>query len=90
MFESEKQDRISDFDLKLMSIESEHLGIPDQDYSAEVKMPASEYQRICRLAPWPLIAQALLLSRKGPTGARGLHPLGVASYALIPLTPLPP
>lgn len=48
MFESEKQDRISDFDLKLMSIESEHLGIPDQEYSAVVKMPASEYQRICR------------------------------------------
>lgn len=42
------QDRISDFDLKLMSIESEQLGIPDQDYSAEVKMPSSEYQRICR------------------------------------------
>jgi proliferating cell nuclear antigen len=48
MFESQKQDRISDFDLKLMSIESEHLGIPEQDYSAEVKMPAAEYQRICR------------------------------------------
>lgn len=48
MFESSKQDRISDFDLKLMSIESEHLGIPDQDYSAEIKMPSSEYQRIMR------------------------------------------
>ncbi|PNH08933.1 Proliferating cell nuclear antigen [Tetrabaena socialis] len=48
MFESSNQDRISDFDLKLMSIESEHLGIPDQDYSAEIKMPASEYQRIVR------------------------------------------
>ncbi|KAG2483328.1 hypothetical protein HYH03_017776 [Edaphochlamys debaryana] len=48
MFESANQDRISDFDLKLMSIESEHLGIPDQDYSAEVKMPSAEYQRIVR------------------------------------------
>ncbi|GLC45080.1 hypothetical protein PLESTB_001466200 [Pleodorina starrii] len=48
MFESANQDRISDFDLKLMSIESEHLGIPDQDYSAEIKMPSSEYQRIVR------------------------------------------
>ncbi len=48
MFESPNQDRISDFDLKLMSIESEHLGIPDQDYSAEIKMPSSEYQRIVR------------------------------------------
>jgi hypothetical protein len=48
MFENEKQDRISDVDLKLMSIESEHLGIPDQDYSAKSSMPASEYQRIVR------------------------------------------
>jgi len=48
MFESEKQDRITDVDLKLMSIESEHLGIPDQDYSAETSMPSSEYQRIVR------------------------------------------
>eukprot|EP00798_Chlamydomonas_sp_ICE-L_P015859 gene15859-21987_t len=31
-----------------MSIESEHLGIPDQEYSAEAKMPAAEYSRICR------------------------------------------
>jgi proliferating cell nuclear antigen len=31
MFESEKQDRISDFDLKLMSIEVEQLGIPEQE-----------------------------------------------------------
>ena len=31
-----------------MSIESEHLGIPEQDYSAESSMPSSEYQRIVR------------------------------------------
>jgi len=42
MFESEKQDRISDVDLKLMSIESEHLGIPEQDYSAQSSMPSGE------------------------------------------------
>eukprot|EP00798_Chlamydomonas_sp_ICE-L_P027539 gene27539-8792_t len=48
VFESGKQDRVSDFDLKLMSIESAQLGIPDQDYSAECKMPSSEYMRICR------------------------------------------
>lgn len=48
MFESEKQDRISDVDLKLMSIESEHVGIPEQDSSVSASMPASEYQRIAR------------------------------------------
>lgn len=50
MFESKDQDRIADFDLKLMSIESEHLGIPDQEYSAEIRLPSSDYQRICRYA----------------------------------------
>jgi len=48
MFESPNQDRISDFDVKLMDIDSEHLGIPDTDYKATVKMSASEFQRIIR------------------------------------------
>ena len=61
MFESEKGDRVSDFDLKLMSIESEHLGIPDQDYSAEVKMPSSEYQRICRSAAHAVTKHGMML-----------------------------
>lgn len=48
MFESPKHDRISDFELKLMDIDSEHLGIPDTEYKCVVKMPSSEFQRICR------------------------------------------
>lgn len=40
------QDRISDFELKLMDIDSEHLGIPDTEYDATVKMPSSEFKRI--------------------------------------------
>jgi len=48
MFENTNQDRISDFELKLMDIDSEHLGIPDTDYKAQIKMPANEFQRICR------------------------------------------
>lgn len=48
MFESPKEDRVSDFELKLMDIDSEHLGIPDTDYCATVTMPASEYARIVR------------------------------------------
>jgi hypothetical protein len=42
------QDRISDFELKLMDIDSEHLGIPDERYSSVVKMPSTEFQRICK------------------------------------------
>jgi proliferating cell nuclear antigen len=48
VFESNRQDRISDFDMKLMEIDSEHLGIPDTEYSCTVRLPSSEFQRIMR------------------------------------------
>jgi len=48
IFESPNQDKISDFQLKLMDIEGETLGIPDTDYTSIIKMPSSEFQRICR------------------------------------------
>mmetsp|Transcript_21779 Transcript_21779/g.60538 ORF Transcript_21779/g.60538 Transcript_21779/m.60538 type:complete len:263 (-) Transcript_21779:79-867(-) len=48
MFESPSQERISDFELKLMDIDSEHLGIPETEHAAVVKMPSAEFQRICR------------------------------------------
>ena len=43
-----EDDRVSDFEPKLMDIDSEHLGIPDTDYAVTITMPAGEYQRICR------------------------------------------
>ncbi|KAL6777739.1 PCN1B [Auxenochlorella protothecoides x Auxenochlorella symbiontica] len=48
MFESPEQERLSEFDLKLMDIDSEHLGIPDNEYDATVKLPAAEFQRIVK------------------------------------------
>ncbi|KAF2437329.1 proliferating cell nuclear antigen [Karstenula rhodostoma CBS 690.94] len=48
VFESSSQDRISEYDIKLMDIDQEHLGIPETDYAAQVTMPAAEFQRICR------------------------------------------
>eukprot|EP00938_MAST-03A_sp_MAST-3A-sp1_P000017 g17.t1 len=48
MFETKSQDRISDFEMKLMDIDSEHLGIPGQDYKVVIQMPSAEFQRICR------------------------------------------
>jgi len=48
MFESPKEDRISEFELKLMDIDSEQLGIPDQEYKCSVQMPSAEFQRIIR------------------------------------------
>jgi len=41
-------DRIADFDLKLMQIESEHMEIPEQHYKVVAKMPSGEFQKICR------------------------------------------
>ena len=48
IFESPNQERLSEFDLKLMDIDSEHLGIPDNEYDATVKLPAAEFQRIIK------------------------------------------
>nr|ABD75676.1 proliferating cell nuclear antigen [Pfiesteria piscicida]ABD75697.1 proliferating cell nuclear antigen [Pfiesteria piscicida]ABD75702.1 proliferating cell nuclear antigen [Pfiesteria piscicida] len=42
------EDRIADFDLKLMQIESEHMEIPEQHYKVVARLPSSEFQRICR------------------------------------------
>jgi proliferating cell nuclear antigen len=44
----ENTNKVSEFELKLMTIDSEHLGIPDTEYKATIKMPAAEFQRICR------------------------------------------
>merc|ERR1712056_34798 len=46
--ESSEEDRIADFDLKLMQIESEHMEIPEQHYKVVAKMPSGEFQKICR------------------------------------------
>ncbi|KAL2548736.1 Proliferating cell nuclear antigen large form [Forsythia ovata] len=48
MFESPSQDKIADFEMKLMDIDSEHLGIPETEYEAIVRMPSAEFARICK------------------------------------------
>ncbi|THY09953.1 proliferating cell nuclear antigen [Aureobasidium pullulans] len=48
VFESSDSDRISEYDIKLMDIDQEHLGIPDTDYAASITLPSAELQRICR------------------------------------------
>ncbi|KAF4183588.1 hypothetical protein CNMCM7927_008982 [Aspergillus lentulus] len=48
MFESAETDRISEYDIKLMDIDQEHLAIPETEYAATVEMPSAEFQRICR------------------------------------------
>nr|CAD7443477.1 unnamed protein product [Timema bartmani] len=48
VFESANQDKVSDYEMKLMNLDQEHLGIPDTDYACIVKMPSAEFARICR------------------------------------------
>lgn len=47
-FESPDQEKVSEFEMNLMDIDSEHLGIPDREHTATVKMPASEFHSVCR------------------------------------------
>lgn len=48
LFESKDNDKISDFEMKTMTIDDEHLLVPEQTYTAVVKMPSREFQRLCR------------------------------------------
>lgn len=47
IFESATQGKYSSYDLKLMDIESEQLGIPNTEYQAQVRLPSAEFQKIC-------------------------------------------
>ena len=48
MFEAKKQEKISDYEMKLMNLDQEHLGIPETDFSCVIRMPSTEFARICR------------------------------------------
>ena len=46
VFESSKNDKISEFEFKLMNIEGEQMSIPDQKYACTVKMSSKEFRTI--------------------------------------------
>merc|ERR1719253_1097710 len=49
VFDNDQDDRLSDFALKLLDIESEQLGIPEgMQYPCVVRMPATEFQKTVR------------------------------------------
>jgi proliferating cell nuclear antigen len=39
---------VGEYEMKLMDIDQEHLGIPDTQYDATITMSSVEFQRICR------------------------------------------
>ncbi|XP_021039538.1 proliferating cell nuclear antigen-like [Mus caroli] len=48
VFEAPNQEKVSDYEMKLMDLDVEQLGIPEQEYSCVIKMPSGEFARICR------------------------------------------
>ncbi|KAF2350181.1 Proliferating cell nuclear antigen PCNA [Trinorchestia longiramus] len=48
VFESPNQEKVSDYEMKLTNLDQDHLGIPETEYSCVIKLPSSEFARICR------------------------------------------
>merc|ERR1719219_2787337 len=48
IYERANHERVSKFEMKVMDIDSEHLGIPTQEYDAVIELPSAEFSRICR------------------------------------------
>lgn len=71
IFESPKEDRVGEYEMKLMDIDQEHLGIPDTEYAATISMPSVEFRRIVadltamsesgRFLPLLLLSSSLLV-----------------------------
>ncbi|KAI9461874.1 proliferating cell nuclear antigen [Russula earlei] len=47
-YEAHRADRVAEYDMKLMDIDADTLGIPDTDYDVRVTMLSSEFARIVR------------------------------------------
>uniref|UniRef100_A0AC35TPQ2 Proliferating cell nuclear antigen n=1 Tax=Rhabditophanes sp. KR3021 TaxID=114890 RepID=A0AC35TPQ2_9BILA len=47
-FRDAKKERTQDVTVRLVDLDNEHLGIPDQDYTACIDMPSNEFMKSCR------------------------------------------
>lgn len=48
IFENQKAERTTEFTLNLISLDVEHLAIPETDYSSRVSINAGEFSKICK------------------------------------------
>ena len=48
IFENPKTERTTEFNLNLITIDSEHLAIPETEYSSVVSINSAEFSKICR------------------------------------------
>lgn len=48
IYEAKRSGRIAEYDMKLMDIDTDSLGIPDTEYEARITMASSEFARLVR------------------------------------------
>lgn len=48
IFENAKTERTTEFNLNLITIDSEHLAIPETDYQSVVTINSNEFSKICK------------------------------------------
>ncbi|KAJ8669054.1 hypothetical protein QAD02_000313 [Eretmocerus hayati] len=48
IFESQNKEKLSEYEMKLINMDQEHLGIPETIYSCVIKLPSQEFARICK------------------------------------------
>eukprot|EP01088_Endostelium_zonatum_P021958 TRINITY_DN9015_c0_g1_i1.p1 TRINITY_DN9015_c0_g1~~TRINITY_DN9015_c0_g1_i1.p1 ORF type:complete len:264 (-),score=50.28 TRINITY_DN9015_c0_g1_i1:98-868(-) len=61
-FVFESKNRVSEWELKLVNLETDPLVIPEQDYSVTLKMPSAELLRIYRVLT--VLGETVLISAK--------------------------
>jgi proliferating cell nuclear antigen len=48
IFENPKTERVTEFTMNLISLDQEHLAIPETEYSSVVTINSSEFTKICK------------------------------------------
>ena len=48
MFENRRQEKKTEFSLNLITLDSEHLGIPETTYTSEISMNSFDFTKLCR------------------------------------------
>lgn len=48
VFEAPNGGRVCDYDLKLIDLNGDGVGVPEMEYDVSVRIPSDEFQRICR------------------------------------------
>jgi len=46
--QNQKMDRTTSFSLNLITLDSEHLGIPETNYTSEITMSSAEFAKLCK------------------------------------------